>query len=251
MRYEIRPMSFGEILDTGFRLLRNHVVLLVGFAIPIYVPMAYVGEHLQTAAREDPGSAAVAVVPLFLLLSLSPLVSVALAIATADFYLGRSPTFGDVLARTFKAFLPVVGTFFLMGLAIVGGFLLLIVPGIYLMFAFYLVTTVAALEQVYGTRALRRSRELMQGNLWRAVGIIVVSWVALTVLGAGIGMAMRLVPSLSALGSGIAQSLAVAYITAVSVVMYFDIRCRKEAFDLEHLASLVDARGAEAAATAA
>jgi len=35
------------------------------------------------------------------------------------------------------------------------------------------------------------------------------------------------------------------------VVMYFDIRCRKEAFDLEHLASLVDARGAEAAATAA
>ena len=32
MGYEIRQMSFAEVLDTGFRLLRNHFGLLVGLA---------------------------------------------------------------------------------------------------------------------------------------------------------------------------------------------------------------------------
>jgi hypothetical protein len=34
------------------------------------------------------------------------------------------------------------------------------------------------------------------------------------------------------------------------VVLYFDIRCRKEAFDIQHLAQLVQAEGAAAPAPA-
>jgi hypothetical protein len=146
-----------------------------------------------------------------------------------------------VLRSTLAVFFPITGTFFLMGLAVLGGLLLLILPGLYLALCFYLATTVAAVEKCYGVRALKRSRELMRGNLLRALGIVVLSWIVLTVLGMGLGLAFTLMPSLAPLASGIAQSVAVAYLTAVSVVLYFDIRCRKEAFDLEHLAAQVDA----------
>ena len=40
MRYEVREMSFAEILDTGFRLLRDHYVLLVGIAAALNLPLA-------------------------------------------------------------------------------------------------------------------------------------------------------------------------------------------------------------------
>ena len=243
MRYEIRPMSFGEILDAGFRLLRNHFVILVGLALPIYTPLAFVTHHLSLASVQkppDPGNVALLALATLLLISLTPIVTVALTIAIAEFYLGRSPTVGEVLRRTFGIITPILGTFLLTALALIGGFLLLIVPGIYLILSFYLVTTVAALEKVYGTHALRRSRDLMSGNLWRAIGIFVLAWIAVMVLGSGFGFALGLVPWLVPLGSGLSQSVTTAFITAVTVVLYFDIRCRKEAFDLAHLATLVD-----------
>jgi hypothetical protein len=39
--------------------------------------------------------------------------------------------------------------------------------------------------------------------------------------------------------------------TAVAVVLYFDLRCRKENFDLEHLAQLVEGAAAPAHPTPA
>ena len=47
-------------------------------------------------------------------------------------------------------------------------------------------------------------------------------------------------PGFGVVGSALAQAVAFAYYSAVSVVFYFDVRARKEAFDLEHLARLVE-----------
>jgi hypothetical protein len=49
----------------------------------------------------------------------------------------------------------------------------------------------------------------------------------------------------AALGRGLAQAMGNAFTSAVAVVLYFDIRCRQEAFDLEHLARLVAAGAGE------
>jgi hypothetical protein len=237
-------MSFGEILDAGFRLLRNHTLILIGVALPIYIPLAYASSRLETqfAVKPDP----MAFLPLLVLIGLSPLVTVALTTAIADYYLGRSVSFGQVLRSTLAVFFPITGTFFLMTFAVLGGLLLLIIPGLYLALSFYLVTTVAVIEKCYGRDALGRSRELMRGNLLRALVIVVISWLLVTVLGMGLGLAFKLAPSLAPLASGIAQAVSFAYLTAVSVVLYFDIRCRKEAFDLEHLAAQVDGAGSVA-----
>src|SRR5437773_11777155 len=40
MGYEIRAMSFAEIMDTGFRIVRQHFGLIIGIAAALYVPVA-------------------------------------------------------------------------------------------------------------------------------------------------------------------------------------------------------------------
>ena len=52
------------------------------------------------------------------------------------------------------------------------------------------------------------------------------------------------VPMVGPVFSGLASAVGTAYVSAVIVVLYFDVRCRKEAFDLEHLAQLVAAQPA-------
>ena len=43
MGYEIRAMSFAEIMDTGFRIVRRHFGLIIGIAAALYVPVAILG----------------------------------------------------------------------------------------------------------------------------------------------------------------------------------------------------------------
>jgi hypothetical protein len=47
------------------------------------------------------------------------------------------------------------------------------------------------------------------------------------------------IPYASFVIDSLVQAVLTAYMSAALVVLYFDIRCRKEAFDLEHLAGRV------------
>jgi hypothetical protein len=116
------------------------------------------------------------------------------------------------------------------------------------MLAWILTYPIVILESQSGTRAIRRSRELMRGNIWRALGILALGWIIVAVLGGVLGVALKLVPVLGAIGNGLAQAIGVTYSSVVIVLLYFDARCRKEAFDLEHLARLVESGATDAAA---
>jgi len=247
MAYEIRAMSFGEILDAGFQLLRDHFVLLVGTAAVLYVPTAmlnaYFGGYLQDATQGPAGPAIAAGLGLLLLaLVASPIVQVAVTYAIGEVYVGRRPTIGEALRFGVSILVPLAGTALLMYLAVGLGFLLLLVPGLYLILAFLLVWQVMVLERVFGWAALRRSRQLMRGYLLRGFGVVLVSSFVILLLVGAVGFVLAFVPWLGPVGSGIAQAAGAAYGAAVGVALYFDIRCRKEAFEVEHLAQQVAAR---------
>lgn len=249
MRYEIRAMSFGEILDTGFQLLRNHFGLLVGLSLVLYAPVALLS--LLLAASAQSGEAPSVPIALFGMLPLgltilivAPIVSAANTYAIGRLYLGEAVGFGDAWRTAVELMLPLVGTSLLSMLAIGVGLVLLIVPGIYLILAFILLWQVMVLERVFGVTALRRSHELMKGNKARALGVLFVSGVVVAVLSTALQLVFTFVPLLGPVASAAAQALGNVYTSAISVVLYFDIRCRKEAFDLDHLARLVQGRSA-------
>jgi hypothetical protein len=252
MRYEIRAMSFGEILDTGWRLLRNHFALLVGIGAVLYLPLAILGKvfesSLEAATPDQVGQAALMGGVLFLIaVVLSPIVSAAVTHALGEVFLGRRASVGGSLRVATSILLPLMGTFLLYALAVMGGFLLLVIPGVYLMLCFMLVNQVVVIERVFGTRALRRSRELLSGNLGRAAGVMFVSLVIWTVLQTGVDLALSALPWVQPIASALVQAAGFAFYSAVGVLLYVDLRCRKEAFDLEHLSRLVSEAGRPAA----
>ena len=81
---------------------------------------------------------------------------------------------------------------------------------------------------------------LYRNKMLRALGIYLVIGILQAVLGGGLALALSFLPIAAALGGALVQALALGYSTAVLVVLYFDIRCRKEAYDLAHLAQEVE-----------
>ena len=245
MRYEIRAMSFGEILDTGFQLLRNHFTLLVSLSLVIYAPVAVLSllvGGLQTDAI-SPGVVLLTGIPIALtLLVIAPMVGAAITFALGKLYLGEEVTFGAAMGEALSLTVPLVGTSFLSTLATGLGFALLVVPGVYLLLSFILLWQVMVMERIFGMAALKRSHELMKGNRMRALGVLFIGGILVIVLSTGLQMIFSLLPLIGPLASAVAQAIGSVYTTAISVVLYFDIRCRKEAFDLDHLASLVRGR---------
>lgn len=246
MNYEIRAMSFAEILDTGFRLVRDHFALLAGIGLVLYGPLAVFQELLGASSPDqvDPTSAIVAIVFVLLLAVMSPVAAGAMTLAIGEAYRGRSITIGGAYRASLGRALALAGTFLLMGLGVMVGFLLLVIPGIYLMVAWMLATQIVMLEGIAGPSALSRSRDLLRNNMLRALGILVLAGLVMAVISTVLQLLVSGIPIVRSVATAIAQSVAMVFQTAVAVVLYFDLRCRKENFDLEHLAQLVEGAAA-------
>ena len=248
MRYEVREMSFAEILDTGFRLLRDHFVLLLAIAAALNLPLSIAQELLTKAAEGNAGMLLfVGIGMLFVVMLASPIIGGAATDAIGEVYLGREVSIGDAFRKGLAIIVPVIGTTLLSGLLVLGATLLLILPGIWVSLGIIVLSQVMVLEGLFGMAAIRRSLDLMKGQRWRAFGILVVVLIVQSIVGFGVALALGSIPVLGVLGSGLVASVSGAYTAAVSVVLYFDIRCRKEAFEVEQLARIVEAGTVRAA----
>ena len=251
MAYEIRPMSVGEILDTGFRLLRNHFGLLVALSAIAYGPMGVLQLAAAGIGSVQPGQVPTLSVPLLILVLVMalvvlvafPLSSTAMTMALGDVYVGRPTSAGQALRQSWPILVSVVGTGLLSSILIGLGMLLLVIPGIWLIFNYWVSPQVMVIERIFGMAALRRSGELMKGNKGRGFVIGFVAVGLMTVVSGGATWALSAWPSVNAIASTLIGIVTYAFLYAVNVVFYFDVRCRREAFDLEHLAQLVEQRG--------
>lgn len=244
--YDVRAMSLAEILDTGFRIVRNHFGLLAGLQLVVSLPLALAGALVM------PGHGAPLMSHwwawgLLVLASLvmQPIAQTAITFALGEVYLGRDASIGDSLRKGVSVLMPLSATLLLYMIVIIGSFMLLVVPGVFAVLKLSLVWPVVVLEHVYGQAALKRSASLMKGQLWRAVALIVVTYLMTEVLGTVIGVTAGSIAGLKPFANGLANAVVETYSSVIWVVLYFDSRCRKEGFDLEHLAQLVAAEGTE------
>lgn len=246
MQYEIRTMSLAEILDTSFRILRDHFVPIVGISALLNVPVAVGQALIETQAQAGAAVSMPTIGVAFGLLSfalVSPLVGAAITYLIGELYLGREARIGESFRVALGIFVPLIGTALLVGLFTIGATLLLIIPGIWFGLGTILTSQIMVLERTFGMTAIRRSLELMKGNRGRVFLIILVVLGVSLVAGFAIGLIAKPVPWLSGIVSGLTGSLTGAFSSVAMVVLYFDIRCRKEAFEIEHLARLVQTSG--------
>lgn len=251
MRYDLRPRSFVEILDQSFRLLRDHFVSLAGVMVVLMVPYTFVmslfSPKAEGGARPDFGTTLIALgLTIVLMGFIAPLAQMAVTRTTADAYLGKSIGLADALRSGLKIYGSYVGTYFLMLLFVFGAMLLLVIPGVYLGVGYGLVGPVVVVEHIVGRAALKRSRALVQDNWWRTFAIVAVASLLNAVVAGAVNLVIGSVPLIGPLLVGVVQGVGGAFVAVVIVVYYFDLRCRKEDFDLTILAQQVGRDGTEA-----
>ena len=270
----LQPMDFTDILDGTFSLYRNHFRLFMSvlaiYGIALFttnlVSIFGVTDHISLAMvlviSIATGCATFAVT----VLSFGGLIY-----ASAQTYLRRDVTASDALRRGFLRFWPYFISNLLWFLVVAGLSATLIgIP-----FALFLGTRwglfgmPALLEGCAARAALKRSSALVKGTWWRVFGItlaLLLLWVMLSfILKSTVGfvliltgvtesvnlqeMLRRMVipPSpaevgelyyaIAAFTDSVATVLTIPILNIGSVLLYFDLRIRKEGFDIEMMAS--------------
>jgi hypothetical protein len=119
----------------------------------------------------------------------------------------------------------------LVGVIVAVGFLLLIVPGI--IFLVFLSVAIPALivENRRGTDALGRSWNLVQGEFWHAFAVVFVAAILVGIVSGIIGSIGGNEWVIRWIFTAIAQILTAPYAALVSILLYVDLRARKEALN--------------------
>lgn len=105
------------------------------------------------------------------------------------------------------------------------GFILIVVPGLFLATVWSVAAPVVVLERPGGLRALGRSRDLVRGNGWKVFGVVFVMVFLVGLLASGVDLAADSVGT----GLGLAIRVIMGIFTAplaalVAAVLYFDLR---------------------------
>jgi hypothetical protein len=126
-----------------------------------------------------------------------------------------------------------------MYLAILGGFLLCVVPSILFALWFSLSQHVVVIEETAGVAALKRSKRLVRKHL----GTLLVLGLVMVLITVAFVVGALLIPQphLQVIGVALAGAIATILWTAAGVVFYFSCRCAEENFDLHYLAESIGA----------
>jgi len=265
---DLRPMSLGEVLDRTFNLYKNNfwlfagitalpalVLLLINVSFSAFEAAKAAGVHLPRAgtlptAGIIAGAVGGAAVSALLYLFLLGAAQAATVFAVSDLYLQRKPTLRDSYKRVGAKAFRVIVILVLSGFVVGVGFLCLIIPGIILLARTGLAVPVSMLEDSKSIRSIERSMELTKGNTLQVLVIFLMVWVIASVV-AGIFQfplafyilnAARLhhpipfgIALLQHLSAFVSQVLAAPIGTIAFSLMYYNLRVRKEAFDIQHL----------------
>ncbi|MCA9447719.1 MAG: hypothetical protein KC931_11430 [Candidatus Omnitrophica bacterium] len=247
---DLKPMSIGGILDGVLRLYKSHFLTFITIGLVAYVPYSALVYFMQASSGGATGAAAgtaaaIAGLMTFLYaIVVLPLCNAAMIEKISATYLDHPMSAPGAYKKGIRKIVKLLLTSICMGLVVMVGFLLLIVPGIIFSLWFILATSVVVLEPVGPIDALKRSKALMKGNLSKGFVLLFLVTVLSAIVGAAFGIVFGLILGeefFQGIGGVIFESvvnvLILPFSTGAVVLLYYDMRIRKEAFDLEQLAS--------------
>jgi hypothetical protein len=243
-----RPRGVGEILQHAFQLYRLHWANLALTVALIVVPLAVIqvlfvdlviddtfGETVRRGGREvvDVGAGATVVAALvgaIATILMWAVVTGAITRAAAGTFLGRDLDIGESYRYGLARLGSILLVGLLTGLAIAGGFILLVIPGFFILTRLTCAMPALVIEDRRGSNALSRSWNLVAGHGWPVFGTIIVAGLI-----SGIVSGVLTAPfDHNTLGRMVAQSIAAIvttpYMSLVGILIYLDVRVRKERY---------------------
>ena len=95
---------------------------------------------------------------------------------------GNSLRVGAAIAKGYQKIIPLIIWYILYGILVAIGFVVLIIPGLYLMVSLMFGVYAIVMEDLGPIAALKKSHELVKGNWWRTTGFLTVIMVILMVV---------------------------------------------------------------------
>ena len=261
----LRPLGIGEILDVAIKIYRARFGVLVKAVsvvlFPVFILAALIRISIPVSddilVETQPGAVpeidfselwpilAAGLVILVLLYLASQLATGACFKAVSGAYLDEEADWKDSLRFGRSKVGSLVWLSFLTFICLIPAVLLCVLPAVYLWVAWAVAAPVLLLEDLRGRKAMKRSRWLVKGRFWPTFAVLVLiamltfivqmvfSSILAGVLGVG-GNEVALAVA-EAIGQTASAVLTTPLSAAVLTVLYFDLRVRKEGFDLELL----------------
>lgn len=218
----MEEISTGGVIGRVFQIYRGNAGVLLGAALIIFGIDALAGLVLDGGLLIFAG---------ILSLVLGTFYQGMVVELVSDVQDGRRDSSVGALFRSVSpAVLPLIGVAFLSGLGIGIGFLLLIVPGLFLLTIWSVVSPVVVLERPGVLAAFSRSRELVRGQGWTVFGIIVLVFLLI----AAVAIAAAVVGSRTgnggeAVASWLLSALTQPVAALTASVLYFTLLARQHA----------------------
>jgi len=254
----IAPRTLGEILGDAFRLYGQNWQTLVAITAVVVVPVAFIEAFLTHSLTNSVTKSVVSVNPttgsityaqatssayrgllaslvvLFLSFFVVGLLTGAITRAVASEAAGLPMDLGDSYTFALSRVGAIIWVTILIALVIIGGLILFIVPGIWFFGMLFAGVIIVVTENVRGSHAMSRSWNLVKGNWWHTFGTLFVAALLAGVVSSIIQAPFRQW-AVRAIASAIAQIITLPFSTTVGVLLYIDLRARKEGLSTDRL----------------
>jgi hypothetical protein len=251
----IRPLGVAEILDGAVRLLRRNARAALSISVPFAIVNTGLGALLQYATIDSQDAVTIAAVGgLILGAGLGAVLTGLLAPVYSSAMLGRRLSAGDALKMVGRKVWALLGLGLIVTLAEGAGLVALYVLGVWLWGIWAVAAPALVLESTGVRGALGRSRNLVRGSFWRVWGIRALGYLLTSVLGlfvtipfavlAGAVSSVNLFDTsgdtsnaavfvtILSIGSLISKALLSPISSAIDVLLYTDLRMRREGMDI-------------------
>jgi hypothetical protein len=252
----IPPKTVGEILSAAFNIYKANLSQLILVVAVVVAPLSLIGALfsgvlfapdrirvnnvggevvVDFAGRGFGGVLLVSAIGALIAVLISAVLQAAILRAAAQATIGDPVDVEASYRYGFRRLWSVILVSLLVGLIVAVGFVLLVIPGIIFLVFLSVSIPVLIVEGRRGTEAMGRSWNLVKGNFWHALGVIVVSALIVGILSGIIGGIGGNNWAVRWIFTAIAQILTVPFASLVSVLLYLDLRARSESLSAETL----------------
>lgn len=247
-------MTTGALLDRAFRLYTGNFSLMLGITAAAYVPfyliMLGIESSLGNLQTSSGGLSTLLFQVGFMVLWASiafPIAGGAATYAISERYLGNDVTIGEALRLALSRFWTLSVAQITATIRVIFGFLLLIVPGILWLLSYSLVVPAILVENQKATPSLSRSRDLVKGHRGKVFCVLFVINLLQGIPLLGVSMILGMIFNIES-GAGAVLNSAIINLVSIfvtplgiiaTILLYYDMRIRKEGFDLEMLSRAI------------
>jgi hypothetical protein len=231
-----RPRAYGELFRTTLQLFGRHADVLLTLALILVAPVTLIvdgiwGGALANGANANPSLASQIVSAAVSVFVVLPLVTACDALVVRDLGAGTAPAdLGPTLRAGLRAFPRVLGAVLAYAVGCAAGFVLFVIPGVWLAIRCYFAIQAATLEGDPPGAAMRRSADLVLGQWLRVFGYLVATALLLGVTGsfATTAFAASGNGALFVAGTAVIESIVISLTAIFATLLYYDLQARRD-----------------------